>query len=432
MSNITDEEFKFKINNHFALYRMNLRSPLIQQVSLNHWYRIEVFLVNEIGLFKRADIEPNGRVYLGCDLLIPSSPSSTNISLTPFQRDESYQISVRPSTIASSTLPITDIAGFIGNGKGSFEYKITIDKEKHKNQHSQLGPRYLRIYCRQCDQFPKQLKTPPPKNLDDLILPLVVGPIELTNKDPDQLLPTNTLIENWPSATLTIHNTYRLFSFQSSNNNEDNGKENNNIAIHESWESGIPGKIWDSALVMFKMLKLMVQKNKTIFDGKHIMDLSAGTGLIGLSIVEDAKPSKVTITELDEALNLINDNVNLNKYLTTKCSLNVKSLLWGDKQQALECGKADIILASDVLYESEFFEDLVQTFVDVCNTNGKIYIGYKRRGLDHHEEERFWKLCEQHFNITLLNDPSTIDSDKDAVPPLAFESGVQIYKLAFK
>ncbi|KAI9301585.1 putative methyltransferase-domain-containing protein [Cunninghamella echinulata] len=408
---------------------MNLRSPLIQQVSLDHWYRIEVFLVNEIGLFKRADIEPNGRVYLGCDLLIPSS---TATSLTPFQRDESYQIYVRPCTLASSTLPITDIAGFLGNGKGSFEYKITINKEKHQNQPPQLGPRYLRIYCRQCDQFPKQLKTPPPENLDDLILPLVVGPIELTDIDPDLVLPTNTPIENLPSSIPTVHDTYRLFSFQSSSNNEVGGKDNINIAIHESWESGIPGKIWDSALVMYKMLKLMVQKNKTILDGKHIMDLSAGTGLIGLSVVEDANPSKVTITELDEALNLINDNVNLNKYLTTKCSLNVKALLWGDKQQAQGCGKADIILASDVLYESEFFEDLVKTFVDVCNTNGRIYIGYKRRGLDHNEEERFWKLCEQHFNITLLNDPSINDSDKDVVPPLAFESGVQIYKLIFK
>lgn len=135
--------------------------------------------------------------------------------------------------------------------------------------------------------------------------------------------------------------------------------------------------------------------------------------------------------------------------------MNVKSLLWGkmnmynkiiiiikllttiniiigDSKQAQGCGKADIILASDVLYESEFFEDLVKTFVDLCNNDGKIYIGYKRRGLEHYEEERFWNLCKQHFNIILLNDPSTNDEDKDIVPPLAFDSGVQIYKLVFK
>ncbi|CAO3609694.1 unnamed protein product [Cunninghamella blakesleeana] len=425
MTNITDEEFRTKINNHFALY-----------LSLDHWYRIEVFLVNEIGLFKRADILPNGRVYIGCDLLIPAS---TENSLTPFKHDPNYQITIRPSTLSTSTLPKTDIAGFIGNGKGSFEYKISLinNKNSEHSDHQLLNekeknntPRYLRIYCTGCKDFPKQLQKPLPNDIDDFILPLVVGPIQLSNHSPSSSIPTNTCIEDWPPSISTVHDTFRLFSFKSNNNNNNNN--NNNIAIHESWESGIPGKIWDSALVMYKMLKLMIQKNKSIFNDKHIVDLSAGTGLIGLSIIEDTKPSKITITELDEALGLINNNVNINKYLTAKCPLKVKSLLWGDSKQMQECGKADFILASDVLYESEFFDDLVKTFVNLCNDDGKIYIGYKRRGLELHEEERFWNLCKQHFNIILLNNPSTNNDEKDIVPPLAFDSGVQIYKLSFK
>lgn len=151
------------------------------------------------------------------------------------------------------------------------------------------------------------------------------------------------------------------------------------------------------------------------------------TGLLGLSVAKEAHPSKVTITELGEATDLIKSNLSLNNYLAQTCDLVVQPLLWGSESQASLCGKADIILASDVLYESEYFEDLVKTFVDLCSApSGKIYIGYKRRGFDAEEEARFWELCRCHFKVTLL---TASDEDGCFVPPLAVTSGVQLYRL---
>ena len=138
----------------------------------------------------------------------------------------------------------------------------------------------------------------------------------------------------------------------------------------------------------------------------------------------------MTITELQEALGLIQHNATLNKN-SNKSKLDIRSLLWGNKEEANACGKADIIMASDVLYEAEFFQDLVQALCDLSKPTTKIYIGYKRRGLDTTEEDRFWRTCMDHgFKITLLQ---STDGDEDEetklIPELAQQTGVQIYRL---
>ncbi|KAI8093290.1 putative methyltransferase-domain-containing protein [Halteromyces radiatus] len=420
---------------------MNLRSPLIQKVTVNQWYRVEVFLVNEIGLFKRADIEPDGCIYLGCELLVPASSES----LTPLKLDTTCNLTIRATTWSgtdTTLLSNTSIPGFFASGKGSFEYTITPKKNQEKVY--ECGPRYLRIYCQSVENFPQHRKQDEADNnnnnkLDDWILPLVVGPIELSNDSSvdNNNGSTNATVETWPENTPMVHSAYRLFSSATAheldNSDDTTTTTTFNVAIHESWESGIPGKIWDSALVMLQMLERMVQYKPNYLNGKHVLDLSAGTGLLGLSVAKNAKPSKVTITELDEAVDLIKSNISLNDYLNKKCNdLQVRKLLWGDDKQAQACGKADMILASDVLYEAEFFEDLIKSFVDLCNQKeddgGKIFIGYKRRGFDAHEEIRFWNLCRQYFDVTLLNEHPS-DEDACLVPPLAFKSGVQLYRL---
>ncbi|KAI8876891.1 hypothetical protein K501DRAFT_278957 [Backusella circina FSU 941] len=140
----------------------------------------------------------------------------------------------------------------------------------------------------------------------------------------------------------------------------------------------------------------------------------------------------VTITELDEALALINQNVEINKYLTTTtdlCKLKTRSLLWGNAKEAETCGKVELIIASDVLYEAQFFEDLVKTFVHLSTKNTRIYIGYKRRGFDEAEEKRFWSLCSEYYSVKLLEYNGKQDDDDCLVPRTTLGTGVQLYRL---
>lgn len=145
------------------------------------------------------------------------------------------------------------------------------------------------------------------------------------------------------------------------------------------------------------------------------------------------KKGKITITELDEAVELIDKNVIINEFLNqTECDVKTRSLLWGNSQEAASCGKADLIIASDVLYEAQFFKDLVKAFVDLSTENTRIYIGYKRRGFDEEEERYFWSLCDAHFNVKLLTFNGADDIDDGLVPQMTLETGVQLYRLTPK
>ncbi|KAI7899806.1 putative methyltransferase-domain-containing protein [Cokeromyces recurvatus] len=434
---LTDEEFRTKLEKHFSLYRINLRSPLVSPIIPNHWYRVDLLLVNELGLFRRADIEPDGQVIVTCDLFTPNHKES----ITPFQtQDRDWEIEIRSchafseGRLSKERMPVP---GFVQSGKGAFEYRV---RSKHHSKQGQQK-RFIHIKASKLVQFPKGDKT---THNEDMILPLVVGPIEIisdttTSSDFDKEEKssiTNLPLELWDPNEIKdmIHDGYRVFSVATSSSSCD--PPLNNIAIHEMWDSGIPGKIWDSALVMLDFIKNMIKLRPDYIQGKHTLDLSAGTGLLGFyvaaSMIESSsKQGQITITELGDAVDLINKNGKINNFLLlSNQQLQTKSLLWGNRKEAEACGKADLILASDVLYESQFFEDLVKTFVDLSTSETRIYIGYKRRGFDEAEEQRFWSLCSHYFDVKLLDYEDKKDEDHILVPQLILkETNVQLYRL---
>ncbi|KAI9279825.1 putative methyltransferase-domain-containing protein [Sporodiniella umbellata] len=332
--------------------------------------------------------------------------------MTPLMNDDEWEIELKPACsfqegqLAKEPNPIP---GFYRSGKGAFLFRV-----QPKHGQAKGGKRFL------CIEPTSTVRIP------NAIQPLTVGPIEivcdLEKEDRDTSLP----LELWKQPPLDMaYDGYRVFS-------------RGQVAIHEMWDTGIPGKIWDSALVTLEVIKRVIQHHPEYVDSRHTVDLSAGTGLIGLYIASMMSQSKsnaigkgkITITELDEALQLIEKNIEINNSLKKTSELSAKSLLWGNKENAETCSKADLIIASDVLYEAHFFKDLVKTFVDLSKDTTRIYIGYKRRGFNKEEEETFWSLCRSNgFQVTLLQLGGKQDIDDVLVPPMTTETGVQIYRL---
>lgn len=253
---MTDEEFRAKLEKHFSLYRINLRTPIASKVAPNHWYRVDILLVNELGLFRRADIEPNGQVIISCDLNVPETQG-----MTPFYQDNDWTLDIRPAPsfgegrLSEEPLPVP---GFSSSGKGTFEYCI-----RSKHDHPKGGQRYLHIKPSQLINFPQNTN----ENLN-VILPLVIGPIDII-PDLQNQKDTHLPLELWKDQNMDmVYDGYRLFSTSI--------EPPVNIAIHEMWDSGIPGKIWDSALVMLDVMKKMIEIHPEYIEGKHTLDLSAG------------------------------------------------------------------------------------------------------------------------------------------------------------
>ncbi|CEP19446.1 hypothetical protein [Parasitella parasitica] len=423
---LPDQEFRAKLEKHFSLYRINLRSPIASQIAPGHWYRMDLIMVNELGLFRRSDIEPDGQVILAYDLYTPNADGE----MTPFScEDSDWELDIRPSCSFNAgqlSKEANLVPGFVSSGKGAFDIRLTSKRTSSTITAHQT--KYLHIYPAQLVDFPKEKKG---KHNLETILPLVVGPIEIV----PTLKPTcdtSLPLELWHDSATTdmVYDGYRVFS--TSRNPPVN------IAIHEMWDSGIPGKIWDSALVMLDVIKKMIDIHPEYISQKRVLDLSAGTGLLGLYIASmmaspnsALKQGEITITELNEAVDLIDRNIEINRFLSkeSQAKLRTRSLLWGNTKQAEACGKADLIIASDVLYEAQFFEDLVKTFVDLSTESTRIYIGYKRRGFDEAEELRFWALCGAHFSVKLLVYQGQNDEDDGLVPPNTIETGVQLYRL---
>jgi hypothetical protein len=88
--------------------------------------------------------------------------------------------------------------------------------------------------------------------------------------------------DNWLNAEETINQLekqqYRTLKSSLSNSTY--------FLLKEQWDFGTSGKIWDSAIVMTQILIDLFASNSHHFSNKHILDLSAGTGYIGLYIAQ--------------------------------------------------------------------------------------------------------------------------------------------------
>lgn len=216
-----DAQFRARLENHFALYRLNLRSPVVAEVVPRVWYRVDLLLVNELGLFRRADLNSDETVKVDCNVLVHRNGQY----LPP---DDQVQVSVRG-------LDNTATPGFHGAGKGGLEYAIESD-----------APLTFYLLLSTKHRFTRGAH----------IVPLMVGPIELAQQ-PQPAWDTRLPLESWPEIPHTVHDTYRLLE---------------NVVVHETWDAGIPGKIWDSALVMLEFIK----HQQPQWQDLHVVDLSAG------------------------------------------------------------------------------------------------------------------------------------------------------------
>ncbi|RIA84035.1 putative methyltransferase-domain-containing protein [Glomus cerebriforme] len=208
------------------------------------------------------------------------------------------------------------------------------------------------------------------------------------------------------------------------------------LMIKELWDAGIPGKVWDSAFIIVQMIKDNILKNGNLFVGKRILDMSTGTGFVGLYLaaflsslsekkINNSKTNLI-LTDLDYALKLIRENLELNKFLlnsNSNVTIDVEALKWGDVSKAKKLGVFDYVLASDVVYEPDLFDDLIQTLMAVCTPGKtKIYLGYKRRGLNKDEEARFFDKLQNKFHKSAVQ----------GLGNLAEEGKVNVYELSRK
>ncbi|XP_029213025.2 protein-lysine methyltransferase METTL21D-like [Acropora millepora] len=156
--------------------------------------------------------------------------------------------------------------------------------------------------------------------------------------------------------------------------------------------------VWDAALVLAKYLQKLHLSNKATEEGlenKRIIELGAGTGVVGLMAA--ACGAAVCCTDLTSVVPLIELNKTVNQHLITG-SFSAASLKWGQDVTAfLPC--PDILLVADCIYYEESLAPLVTTLCDLSDFNTTVLLSYEERTTGNKPlvEKQFHQLVKAHF-----------------------------------
>lgn len=189
------------------------------------------------------------------------------------------------------------------------------------------------------------------------------------------------LVPYAPNGYLPIfHEAERQFTFA-----------NQSIWIKQNWaDSGVAGVVWDAAIVLATYLQTLSNGDGSksglnnfevgpFLRSKNVLELGAGTGLVG--IVACLLGADVVITDTKDALNRTIENVEGNlgsscKNLTVqeRGSHKVEVLHWGQDLQKWKNTSWDIIVGADIVYIQETFKDLLETLKVLTESNKETLI----------------------------------------------------------
>lgn len=124
---------------------------------------------------------------------------------------------------------------------------------------------------------------------------------------------------------------------------------------------------WQASIALTNWL--LQTENLGVTDSKTILELGAGTGLCGLSLVKFCTPKKVILTDGSVA---VVENLKTNIALNFENTNNIenKFLPWENIDSFdLQC--IDLILGADVVYDSSVFEDLTNTMLKIFECSSR-------------------------------------------------------------
>ncbi|KAM5254159.1 EEF1A lysine methyltransferase 3 isoform 3-T4 [Hipposideros larvatus] len=154
---------------------------------------------------------------------------------------------------------------------------------------------------------------------------------------------------------------------------------------------GVAARVWEAALSLCNYF----ESQNVDFRGKKVIELGAGTGIVG--ILAALQGGDVTITDLPLALEQIQGNVQAN--VPAGGRAQVCALSWGINQHVFP-GDYDLVLGADIVYLEPTFPLLLGTLQHLCGTHGTIYLASKMRE-EHGTESFFQQLLPQHFQLEL-------------------------------
>ncbi|BFZ54367.1 Protein-lysine N-methyltransferase efm6 [Savitreella phatthalungensis] len=201
---------------------------------------------------------------------------------------------------------------------------------------------------------------------------------------------------------------------------------------------GTGGLLWPAAERLASYLCQQGRKDASIFKGKRVLELGAGTGLVGIALllaglIDQTTGASYTASDLEAVLPLIQRNYEVNGVIG-----HVLGLPWGTRPKS----EYDVVLLADCVYLESLFQPLLDTLLSVVpSSRVKCFLAIKYR---RKADKRFIKMCRRHFNLSDIESgkgqraaSDAIDRGPAARTPVsgsasshaALEAGVQLWEL---
>ncbi|XP_068121240.1 EEF1A lysine methyltransferase 3 [Hyperolius riggenbachi] len=154
---------------------------------------------------------------------------------------------------------------------------------------------------------------------------------------------------------------------------------------------GVAAPVWDAALNLCSFF----EEQKLNFKGKKIIELGAGTGIVGILL--SLLGGDVTLTDLPHTLPQIEKNVSAN--ILAGCPPNVCALSWGFDQVNFP-QDYDFVIGADIVYLKETYDLLLCTLQHLCGPSTTMFLSSKMRA-EHGTVDFFQHVLPKHFNVDL-------------------------------
>ncbi|XP_075874263.1 protein N-lysine methyltransferase METTL21D [Nelusetta ayraudi] len=158
--------------------------------------------------------------------------------------------------------------------------------------------------------------------------------------------------------------------------------------------------VWDAAIVLSKYLETKEfydpSTGVNVWAGKRVLELGAGTGVVGLMAA--TMGAHVTVTDLDELQTLLKANIQENHALITSGSVTAKALKWGEDASEFLPAPYCILMADCIYYEQSIIP-LVESLKLLSGPETSIICCYEQRteGVNPKVENTFFELLQQYF-----------------------------------
>ena len=149
-----------------------------------------------------------------------------------------------------------------------------------------------------------------------------------------------------------------------------------------------------------------MQLDSSVLQTKRLVELGAGTGIVGL--VACHYGVQVTNTDLEDLVPLLQHNIEMNED-SMKGKIEAKPLRWGEDCSALKPPVDYLVLANCIYYESSM-EPLLHSMLELSDAKTEVYACYEIRTPEiGNLIERWHALVQNYFNISVLPDDCICD-----------------------